>query len=86
MSREIPTFETHDVDLAAFLMLEGLKFIECVVDPKYSQGKPRVLIRFFDEKQAARDLERAFMTNTIKRYRDFHKYLLKSIHRTLKGL
>lgn len=86
MAREVPTFETHDVDLAAFLMLEGLKFIECVIDPKITQSKPRVLIRFFDEKGTARDLERAFMSSNIKRYRDFHKYLLKSIHRTLKGL
>jgi len=86
MAKDIPIFETHDVDLAAFLMLEGLKFIECVVDPKSPQVKPRVLIRFFDEKQTARDLERVYMSSIHHRYRLHHKYILKEIHRTLKGL
>ena len=85
-AKEIATFETYDVDLAAFLMLEGLKFIECSLDPTYTQGRPRVLMRFYDEKGTARDLERAFATSNYKRYRDLHKYLLKDIHRTLRGI
>ena len=83
-NREVNKFETYDVDLAAFLMLEGLKFIEVTKDPK--SVKPRVLMRFFDEKGTARDLERVFMGSEYKKYRDYHKYLLKSIHRCIKGL
>jgi hypothetical protein len=79
------TFSTHDVDLAAYLMLQGLKFIECKVDESPG-AKPRVLMRFFDEKDIARDLEKVFMGSDLKKYRDFHKYLLRDIHRTLKGL
>lgn len=81
----VKEFSTYDVDLAAYLMLQGLKFIECKTDE--SPGtKPRVTMRFFDEKEVARDLERAFMGSEIKKYRDFHKYLLRDIHRTLKGI
>lgn len=82
------TFETTDVDLAAYLMLQGLKFIECVphASDKAGGDKARIIMRFFDEKNIARDLERNFMTSEIKRYRDFQKYLLKDIHRTQKGV
>ena len=85
--KEIREFSTYDVDLAAYLMLEGLKFIECKIDSdNKDSSKPRVLMRFFDEKGIARDLERVFMGSEIKRYRDFHKYMLKEIHRCLRGL
>jgi hypothetical protein len=83
--KSVKTFETYDVDLAAFLMLHGLKFIEGVLE-KTSDAKPRVVMRFFDEKEAARDLERVFMSSDCKQYRDYHKYLLREIHRTLRGL
>lgn len=82
--KPVKTFETHDVDLAAYLMLQGLKFIECRLD-ETPGSKPRVIMRFFDEKEVARDLERVFMSSEIATYRSFHKYLLKDIHRTLKG-
>ena len=85
MSRQ-GTFETFDVDLAAYLMLEGLKFIECISDNTSPSSKPRVLMRFFDEKEVARDLERVFMGTREHSYRSFHKYLLKEIHRTLRGI
>lgn len=84
MSNQIKDFSTHDVDLAAFLMLNGLKFIETVVDT--TSEKPRVIMRFFDEKCIARDLERVFAGSEIKRFRDYNKYLLKEIHRTLRGI
>lgn len=86
MSKQTDTFETHDVDLAAYLMLEGLKFIECIKGSTTASGKQQILMRFFDEHGKARDLERVFMGSEFKRYRDFHKYLLRDIHRTLKGL
>lgn len=82
--RGTPTFETYDSDLAAFLMLQGLKFIECRKED-VSGPKPRVLMCFFDEKQIARDLERVFMTHEIARFSSCRKFLLKDIHRTLKG-
>jgi len=82
--RDLKIYETYDVDLAAFLMLSGLKFVECKLDDMATT--PRVLMRFIDEKEAARDLERVFMSSEISKYRTFHKYLLKNIHRTLKGL
>jgi len=84
--KQVSKFETYDVNLAAFLMLQGVRFIETVIDPKTQPHKPRVLMRFFDEKGIARDLERVFMGSDFKNYEDYRKYLLKSIHRTLKGL
>lgn len=86
--KEIKTYETYDVDLAAYLMFQGLKFIECKPDliPAIGSAKPRVLMRFFDEKEAARDLEKVFMGSDFKKYRDYHKYLLRDIHRILKGI
>jgi hypothetical protein len=85
MNKPLKEFSTHDVDLAAFLMLQGLKFIECKID-ETPGSKPRVLMRFFDEKEVARDLEKVFMSSEVKKFRDLHKYLLREIHRTLKGL
>lgn len=84
MVKEVQTFSTHDVDLAAFLMKEGLKYIEAALDDTHTQGKPRVMMKFFDEKGVARDLEKVFMGSDIKKFRDFQKYLLREIHRTLK--
>ena len=85
LPQKLKEFSTYDADLAAFLMLHGLKFIECVMDPAASQAQ-RVILRFFDEKDVARDLERVFMANEIKRFADYKKYLLREIHRTLKGI
>ena len=83
--QKIQEFSTCDVDLAAYLMLNGLKFIEAKIDPN-TIDKPRVIMRFFDEKGLARDLERAFTGSEIKKFRDYNKYLLKEIHRTLRGI
>lgn len=84
--KDIPVFETFDLDLAAYLMLEGLKYIECKLDKSYTVGKPRVLICFYDEKGKARDLERVFIASDFYKYRTFHKLLLKDIHRSIKGI
>jgi hypothetical protein len=83
---EIPTFETFDVDFAAYLMFNGLKFIECKQETHSTGSKPRVSMKFFDEKGVCRDLERVYVNSEIARYRSFHKYLLKEIHRTLRGI
>ncbi len=80
--KNVPIFETTNVDLAAFLMFEGIKYLECKADR--SQGKELVLLRFLDEKQNCRDLERVFMGSNYKRYRDLIKYLLKEVHAKLR--
>lgn len=75
-------FETTNVDLAAFLMFEGIKYLEC--DRAQNIGKDIVVLRFLDEKQNCLDLERTFMNSNMKRYRDLTKYLLKEVHSKLR--
>ena len=75
-------FETTNVDLAAFLMLEGIKYFECKIDR--SMGKDLIVLRFADDKQNCQDLERVFMGSDFKKYRDIVKYLLKEVHAKLR--
>lgn len=87
MNKASKTFETFDIDLAAYLMLEGLKFIEAVPEEILTNSdKPKIKMRFFDEKEVARDLEKVFMGSPVKRFNDFRKYLLREVHRTLRGI
>lgn len=79
---KVPIFETTNVDLAAFLMYEGIKYVEARVDR--SSSKDLVVLRFLDEKQNCLDLERVFMSSNFKRYRDIVKYLLKEVHKKLR--
>jgi hypothetical protein len=81
MIPEIKQFYTYDVDLAAFLMVQGLKFYECKSDPI---DKSRALFCFFDERDIGRDLERNWMSSDTKRFSDFRKYLLREVHRVVK--
>jgi hypothetical protein len=81
--KEARIYETRNVDLAAFLMFEGIKFLECRVEGRGS-SKELVVMRFLDDKTNCLDLERVFMTSDFKRYRDLTKYLLKEVHRKLK--
>jgi hypothetical protein len=80
--KNINLYETKNVDLAAFLMFEGVKFLECRTERE--TGKDLVIMRFFDDKTICRDLERVFMTSDFKKYRDLTKYLLKEIHNKLR--
>lgn len=80
--KKVPVFETTNLDLAAFLMFEGIKFLEC--EKSQSHGKDIVVLRFLDEKQNCLDLERVFMGSEFKRYRDLVKYLLKEVHAKLR--
>ena len=74
-------FETQNVDLATFLMLEGVRLLEC----KKSETKRNVVIlRFLDEKQNCLDLERIFLSSSYKKFRDINKYLLSKIHEALR--
>ena len=78
--RTTDIFETTNVDLAAFLMMEGIKFLECKISPSSGQARDIVVMRFLDDKTNCRDLERVFMGSDYKKYREFLKYLLREIH------
>lgn len=82
--KSIPIFETHDLDFASYLMLQGLKYIDSTLETT-EDSKPRVVMRFFDEKSVIRDLERAYMSSEHKRLVDFRRYLLKEVHRTMRN-
>jgi hypothetical protein len=82
--REINIFETTNLDLGAFLMLEDIQYLGCRVSAEEKSGDPVAILRFLDEKQNCRDLERVFMTSREKHYRDLNKFLLKDIHRAIR--
>lgn len=79
--KEILIFETQNVDLATFLILEGIKFLEL---KKSETNSKVVILRFLDEKQNCLDLERAYLSSSYKKYRDINKYLLTKIHQALR--
>lgn len=76
------TYETQNVDLASYLILEGIKFKGC----KRDQSNPNVVIlEFFDEHGKCLDLERVFINSDFKKYRDINKWLLSKIHAALRN-
>jgi hypothetical protein len=80
--KESPIYETNNADLASFLILEGVRLLECRRD----ENNPRVvLMRFLDAHQNCTDLERVYLNSEYKRYRDINKWLLTKIHQTLRG-
>lgn len=75
-------FETQNVDLATFLMLEGIKLLEC----RKSEVNPKIVIlRFMDDKSNCLDLERIYLNSKFKTFRDINKYLLSKIHQTIRS-
>ena len=87
MARDIEIYKTHDLDVAAYMMMEGLKFFQTEIDTATKDSyKPRFLLCFFDEKCIARDLEILYAGSQFQKYRSYNKYLLKQIHMTLKGI
>lgn len=79
----MPEFETQNVDLASFLILEGMKFLGC----KRSLDQPHVVVlRFDDSRGSCLDLERVFINSEYKKYRDINKWLLGKIHAALRDL
>lgn len=76
---EIKIFETTDVDLATFLMLENIKLLELQLKDRH---RGIVVMRFLDEAQNCLDLERVYLGSDYKKFRDTNKYLLKKIHQT----
>jgi len=81
MAKDDAVFRTQNVDLATFLMLEGIEFLGCQRSDK--NGKV-VILSFADPLGKCRDLERIYISSDFKRYRDFHKWLLSKIHETLR--
>lgn len=79
---EASIFETNNISLASFLILEGIRLLEC----KNSQANSRIVVmRFLDENQNCMDLERVFLNSDFKKYFDINKYLLGKVHEILRG-
>lgn len=76
-------FETQNVDLASFLIMEGIKFTGCARSEVYPNV---VMLCFEDERHNCLDLERVFMSSDFKKYRDINKWLLSKIHAALRDL
>lgn len=75
-------FKTTDADLAAFLMLEGIKFIGAIPTP----GNDRLItLQFLDEHENCLDLERVYLHSEFKKFRDLNKYVLKKVHEVKRG-
>lgn len=79
--KDVQIFETQNVDLATFLMLSGIKFLEVM---KSETKRNVVILRFLDEKQNCLDLERVYLNSEYKKFRDINKYLLSKIHEALR--
>jgi hypothetical protein len=82
IQKETSIFETQNVDLATYLMLEGIKLLEC---KKSDANSKVVILRFLDEKRNCLDLERSYLSSQYKQFRDINKYLLSKIHEVLRS-
>jgi hypothetical protein len=81
MFKEARIFETQNVDLASYLLMEGIKLLEI----QKSDRNPKIaVIRFIDEKSNCLDLERTYLNSEFKKYRDINKYLLSKIYEALR--
>ena len=79
--KEQHIFETSNVDLATFLMYEGIKLLEF----QTKESKHNIIVlRFLDDKQNCVDLERVFLNSDFKKFRDINKWILKKIHEKIK--
>ena len=78
--KDTSVFLTTDVDLGAFLILEGIKMLGCQLkDPM----KRIIVLRFSDETNSCLDLERVYLNSEYKKFRDINKYLLRKVHEEL---
>jgi len=78
------TFETTNLDLGAYLMLEGIQYLGSRIAVDTSRNEPKAVLLFFDQKGNCRDIERLFMLSREKKYRELNKFLLKDIHLEIK--
>lgn len=81
MEQQPKIFETSDVDLATFLIMEGITLLELTTK---KERKNYVILRFLDDKGNCLDLERVFLGSPYKKFRDINKYVLRKIHAKIK--
>jgi hypothetical protein len=81
IDKQLRIFETNNVDLATYLMLEGVKLLEC---KRSEKDQKIVVLRFLDEKINCLDLERAYLSSEYKKFREINKYLLSKVHQALR--
>ena len=80
-AKESAIFETRSVDLATYLVYEGIELLECVK----LENRPNVVVmRFSDSRGSCRDLERIYINSEFKKFRDLNKWLLSKIHEELR--
>lgn len=84
MMKDPSIYETPNLDLGAYLMMEGIKYVGCRITMDSGRDEPKAVLKFLDEKSNCRDLERIFMVSREKRYRELNKFLLKDIHGEIK--
>lgn len=77
-------YETANLDLAAFLILEGITYKNCYKSTDPRTDKTIGVFQFEDPFSKCLDLERVFLSSPYKKYRDFTKYLLKEVHSCVK--
>lgn len=70
-------FYTTNLDLAAFLLLEGEDFIGLINHPTKTNV---IKMGFKDPIGRCLDLERVFINSQYKKYREYHRWLLQKIH------
>ena len=68
-------FQTNNVDLGSYLMLEGVNFAG--IEITLNGGKPVALLKFDDQRLVCRDLEYNFLKSREKQYRSYNKFLLR---------
>lgn len=76
-------FETADLDLAAYLAHNELKFLGSRVEYDKNQRRAKAVMRFEDPRGVGRDLERSFISSAEKQYRDHHKWFLREAHKAV---
>jgi hypothetical protein len=74
-------FSTTNADLAAFLLMEEVKFIGVSTHPV---DRKIVVLNFLDDRQICYDLERVYLNGSFKKFRDMHKYILRKIHEKIR--
>lgn len=86
MEKSSKIFETDNVDLGSYLLINDVEYVNCRVETDPRNGRAKAILRFVDTRQNARDLERMFLTSEFKKYRDLNKFLLKEVHKACEDV
>ena len=82
---ESTIFETQNSALGSYLLLNGIAYIGCKVKKSMNQKpKPDIILIFDDMRQVCRDLERVYINSNEHKFREYHKFLLKQVHQTIR--